>query len=289
MKLSCPACASAIVSTDINIEALVAKCSACDEVFAFGQFFHSATASDDDGPKAPQIKAYEYAKPAGLSVREDESKIELTRRWFRLSALPLLGFATVWDTLLVGWYAMVGAVPDVMGSLFLVFPLIHVGVGIGLTYLGLAKVFNRTTIQANRQKIRVAHGPFRWGKPREIHVSAIQKLYVHKEHHRRRGQGIDNPKYAVHALLKGGGSVPLVDGLTGQFQALFIEQELERFLGLDTSGVIGEYQPPPHEILVGRVRREAGSLSLSQTTKVGTLSMVEERQQPDDSGPETTA
>ena len=65
----------------------------------------------------------------------------------------------------------------------------------------------------------------------------------------------------------------MIKGLKSPFQALYIEQEIERHLGISPTRVPGEYSPAPHEILVGRKRQEAGSLSIAQDDS-GTLSLA---------------
>ena len=272
MKVVCPACHSLIGHADINIDALVAKCAACDEVFSFAQSV-AETHQTSPARTSDTGRDLEYETPPAVSVHEKDNEIQLNRRWFSWSALPVLGFAAVWDAFLVGWYAMAANVPGGVGTLFFVFPLIHVGVGVGLTYFGLAKVFNRTKIWSDGHKIRVTHGPFKWRKPREVYVSAIRQLYVHQSDVKRRRQPSVGQLFAVHALLEGGGSLPLVEGLTSHFDALFIEQELERFLKLDTAPVRGEYRPAPHEILVGVKRRAPGSLTLVRPSQAGSLSV----------------
>ena len=43
-----------------------------------------------------------------------------------------------------------------------VFPLVHVAVGVGLTYSVLATLFNRTEVELTADSLRVRHGPIPW-------------------------------------------------------------------------------------------------------------------------------
>ena len=168
---------------------------------------------------------------------------------------------------------MLSGMSGPLDVLFTLFPLIHVGVGVGLTYTCLAKLFNRTTIQVDEKKLVVKHGPFKWRGQVEAYTTAIEQLYVHQfEYDFGKGKS-STTTYEVHAILKGGGSVRLIKGLKSPFQALFIEQEIERHLGIEPRRVPGEYSPAPHEVLVGRKRQEAGSLSIAQAGS-GTLSLA---------------
>ena len=273
MKLSCPECDQHIASDHINIDALVAKCATCDAVFSFADTLGTVPAPSQSSLE-PAHDEMEFDVPAGLSAHENDGTLTISRKWFSWSAIPLLGFATIWDAFLVGWYGMVSSMSGPMEWLFLLFPLIHVGVGIGITYTAFAKLINRTDIEVDPKRVTVKNGPLKWRGNKEVYSTAIHQVYVHETGRLGNDQ---NPSklYEVHAILKGGGSVRLVKGLTSQFQALYIEQEIERYLGITPQPVKGEYSPAPHEVLVGRKRREGGSLSIAQG-EGGTLSLSED-------------
>ena len=267
MKLSCPECASHIPSEDINIVEMVAKCAACDAVFAFGDHIRSAA-------DATTLTNYEFDSPRGLSLDVEDGVLTLSRQWF-LGRRCRFGIR----------YRM-GCVPRRLvcdgeqyarthEHIVYTFPLIHVGVRIGITYTALTKVFNRTKIRVDGQRITVKHGPFKWVGESEVHVTAIEQLYVHEIEPKLKQARGKIANYEVHALLKGGGNIRVIKGLKSPFQALYIEQEIERHLGISPTRVPGEYSPAPHEILVGRKRQEAGSLSIAQDDS-GTLSSLGE-------------
>lgn len=173
MKLSCPECGSHITSAHINIARLVAKCSACDAVFSFAETVKAKAVETT-------LTDYEFEAPTGLSMNDAGDELTISRRWFSWKAVPLLGFATLWDAFLVGWYAMLGNMPGPVGAVFTLFPLIHVAVGVGITYTALAKIFNRTKIRVDAKRITVKHGPFKWIGNMEVHTTAIEQLYVHE-------------------------------------------------------------------------------------------------------------
>jgi len=76
----------------------------------------------------------------------------------RWAAIPLLGFAAVWDGILAVWYSIgFGALFSGGGgeaALMLLFPLVHLGAGIFITHKGLVTLFNKRTIHVNASEFR---------------------------------------------------------------------------------------------------------------------------------------
>ncbi len=281
MKLVCPDCGHRIKSDDININALVAKCARCDSIFGFE---YQVKGQSEGALASPGVadSDVELALPKGLSIENEGDRLTITRRWFSCSALPILGFAAIWDTFLVFWYAQASQLEGGAGLLTMIFPLLHVAIGIGVTYFGVANVINRTLIVADKETIKISHQPLPWRGGRTVYAAAIKQLYVHREETRRSRSGQMSEVFSVHALLADQASVPLVEGLKSRFQALFIEQELERQLGIKAAVVQGEYAPAPHELRNARARPVGVSLSLPDAAQ-DELSLPEsELEQSDD-------
>jgi hypothetical protein len=264
MKLICPDCSGSIKSDDVNITMLVAKCAHCDSVFSFAGHFMDV----DPGHRPaviPEPEHVDLALPKGLHVNNDGDRLTITRRWFTCAALPILGFAALWDLFLVFWYVNVMSVDGMFSVLAMIFPLLHVAVGVSMTYYGIANVLNRTEIVVDKETIEIAHGPIPWRGGRTVHTAAVKQLYVHREEKRKRNSTGMTETFSVHALLADHASVPLVTGLKSRFQALYIEQEIERQLGIEAVHVKGEYLPAPHELRSGRARPVGVSLSLAES------------------------
>lgn len=227
MKLLCPSCGAAIRADDMNLDRLVAKCRECDSVFAF-----APDGALRGGRRRPHVDL-----PARIRIENHGSGVVLTRRWLSAKYYLLLVFSIVWNTFLVGWYAAVTAADAPL--LFKLFPILHVAVGVGLTYSVVCGFVNRTRIAADGETLTVRHGPLPWPGAREIPARELAQLYtIEKVSQSRNGESRD---YRVQARLRSGADVKLVSGLAGVEQALFIEQELEAFLGITDEVVPGEY------------------------------------------------
>jgi len=177
----------------------------------------------------------EIGLPERLTYREDGLHLEIVRRWFGPKFLFLTAFTVFWDGFLVFWYDQAIGSGD---TLMLVFPLLHVGVGIGLTYYVIAGWLNRTQVYVDKAGLHVRHRPVPWIGNINVPSLELKQLYVkEKESRTRNGTSVS---FEVRAVTHGGRNIKIVDGLETQEQAFFIEQKVEKFLGIKDMAVPGE-------------------------------------------------
>lgn len=257
MEINCPSCRAPIPATDVNLERMVAKCVACNQVFDFSGQLPAAT-----GP-GKQRRRPAVGLPARMKILVDErgpsgatliyrreastarGDFVIERRWFEPAKhLFLLFFCVVWDGFLVTWYTgLLAAGTHTQGAsgpgiIFFLFPLIHVSVGIGLTYSVIAGFFNRTQIGIRGDDFFVHHGPIPWRGNRTFPARSVTQLFCQEKI--SNGKNGVSRTYALSALVDGGERLPLVSGLTEIEQALFLEQALEERLGIVDVAVAGE-------------------------------------------------
>ena len=178
----------------------------------------------------------ELGLPDKVELHHRGSYIEIVRKWFGWQIVFLTGFAVFWNGLLFKWYT---SIPDEVDLMAVLFPLMHVAVGVGLTYYVLAGWFNRTHIFVNHGKIAVRHRPIPWFGNKEIAASNLQQLYAkEKVSHSNSGTTV---RYEVHAITHRGRDAKIVGGLESSEQALFIEQQIEKYLHIADAPVKGEY------------------------------------------------
>jgi hypothetical protein len=171
--------------------------------------------------------------PRGLSLERFGTRMRIVRKWFSLKVIPLAIFAMVWDGFLFFWYA--NALEG--GSLItILFPLGHVSVGLGITYYVIAGFLNRTYIDVDRGRIQVRHRPIPYFGNKKLRSRDIKQLYAKEK------IGSDNNagSFEVFVLTKDKKSISLIKGLESDEQALFIEQEIEKYLRLEDVPVKGE-------------------------------------------------
>ena len=131
MVFNCKACGAALRESDINFETGIATCTHCQAVMSFAEDLKISKASD-----LPSSVKAKVGRPENLDVEDTPLRLRLSRRWFHPGLFFMLFFCIAWNAFLVGWYAMGFQMPDagVMRIIFLIFPIGHVAVGVGLTY-----------------------------------------------------------------------------------------------------------------------------------------------------------
>lgn len=180
-------------------------------------------------------KKIKIGLPDKLELFHRGSYIEIVRKWFGWQIVLMTVFAMFWDGFLFIWYSKVGESGEAMA---IYFPLMHVAVGIGLTYYVVAGWFNRTHIFVSHGKIAVHHRPILWWGNKELESSNLKQLYVKEKISQSRNS--TSVTYEVHAITHNGRNIKLVTGLETSEQALYIEQEIEKYLGIEDIPVKGE-------------------------------------------------
>ena len=178
----------------------------------------------------------ELGLPEKLEMQRHPSGIEITRRWFTWGTIFLTGFAIVWDGFLLMWYSI--ALAGHANLLFVLFPLIHVGAGICITYSALTGWVNSTRIRVEQGQITVRHGPLPWYGNKSLDGSTLKQLYSKEKV--STGRNSTTVTFDVHAITSDSRDVKLVSGLESSEQALYIEQEIERHFHIENAPVRGE-------------------------------------------------
>lgn len=224
LKLFCQQCGAAIPAEDVDLSTLHARCRKCDEVFSFDRSLREG---------AGRTRA-EVPQPERIRVVEDGGGFRAERTWYSPIIFLYLGFAVFWDAFLFVWFSKAFSV-----GAFVLFALPHAVVGIGLTYFVLVSFFNRTIVEIRGNRLRCFHEPFPWPGSANLDVRDIRQLYVQEK--MSYGQhGHSHRRFRLYALTQVGEKVLLIRGLREMDEALFFEQQVERFLGIPDEAVGGE-------------------------------------------------
>lgn len=237
MKLYCPTCNREIPAADINIRLAAAKCATCNTVFQFQDQLEPVS--------APRSAALPVPAPKKFIIEDFGSDLTIRWRWYSHAVWALLFFCLFWDGFLIFWYGMMFfAGKNMRGEagwfwlLPILFPLLHVAVGVGLTYFVLCSFINRTVIRVTGGELTVRHGPLPWGGNRTVSTFDVTQLYcTEKVRSNRRGY---STSFELNALLSDGEKVNLLTAIEELDQALFLEQKLEQHLKIEDQRVPGE-------------------------------------------------
>ncbi len=233
MNVYCPQCGEKTSAEDMNLDTMAAKCRSCSALFSLGGIV------DDDRGRTRHDRPLDkdVAMPKSIRVSESGDRLLVQRRWYSPMLFFFVFFCIAWDGFLIFWYKM--AMADDAPWIMSVFPILHVAVGIGLTYWTIAGFVNRTDIVVNGRELQVSHKPMPWFGATRMPVDQVDQLYCkQKISHSKNGTSVT---YQLFAAEKGGGRRKLLSGLMDSDQALFVERCVESYLGIRDRRVPGEF------------------------------------------------
>jgi hypothetical protein len=227
MKIICPSCRVPVAAEDIALDTGLAKCRTCNNVFRF---------ADDPALAAPVARPRPMAgRPKSVVTSDTNGALTVKYRWFSPKYIFLAVFCLFWNGFLVFWYSMA----FVSGSrVMLLFPLLHVAAGIGLTYATIAGFVNTTTLRIDGYRLRVTHHPLPWGRGVDLAIGDVQQLFCDE----RISRGRNGPSYTynLNAMLRDGSRRKVVSGLDTPELPIFLEQHAEEWMGIRDEAVAGE-------------------------------------------------
>lgn len=227
----------------MNLTSMAAKCRQCDAVFGLHNLPQPLARPPRRKPSMPKgvsIVAGEPPIPDEGDYRRAPShelgELIVKRRWFHWSVLFMSVFVIFWDGFLIYWYF--GALSSVFspgfgggpGLTFILFPLIHVAVGVGMTYWTLATWLNTTTIKVDGENLSVRHAPIPWPGNQVVPTRSVRQLFVRKKV--RRGKNGTTVTWELHAETDELASLKLMAGARDKAQIEYIEWAVEQHLGI---------------------------------------------------------
>jgi predicted Zn finger-like uncharacterized protein len=226
MQITCKRCGAEILSKDINLDQMVAKCTHCNAVFSI--------AKDMDGEHGRNIARPETPMPKGFSVEGGTGDLQITRPWLSGSTGGLTVACLIWNGIIAVWYGMA-----ITQSQWLLAAcgLIPALAGLGFAYGAVAGYLNKTVITVNSSGLEVKSGPIPAPGNKRLETMNLKQLYTKEIMSRSR---VTSYRYQVRAINSENQDQIVVDGLTDPMQALYIEQEIERSLGIKDRPVRGE-------------------------------------------------
>jgi hypothetical protein len=184
----------------------------------------------DDGLRAP--------RPGNVTIDQEADALRLAYRWFSAKYVFMAFFCVAWDGFLVFWYGIALSQKVGLGNFMIWFPIAHVAVGIGITYSTLAGFVNRTVVRVSSSAVTVRHGPLPWLGQKSVAASDIGQVY-RQQLISTSSRGGSSVSYQLSVATHDQRKIDLLK-CDSSDTALYIEQEVERYLGIGDRPVAGE-------------------------------------------------
>lgn len=225
ITLTCPSCGAKTVSTT---EMGRFHCEYCgNDHLLKGQIQPVERTAAPIRPKIPI--------PECVRIEKDGKSAVIYQRWFTPKYIPMAFFCVAWDGFLCFWYSM--AIGGNAPWIFIVFPIAHLAIGIGMTYSTLAGFFNRTCLELTRDELAVWFEPLPWLGEKKIKTSEIQQLFCRETVHQ--GKRTQTSQYHLYAVTRAGHQAKLLSNIESPDVALYLEQQLEDWLRIEDQPVVG--------------------------------------------------
>ncbi|MBU0468031.1 MAG: hypothetical protein KKD07_00260 [Candidatus Omnitrophica bacterium] len=229
MKITCVNCNSEIFAADVDIKRRIAKCISCSNIFDCSDQLDSISSQESYKERE------NIGMPKGILMKKDFAKLIIERKWFSPVIFFLTFFCMFWDGFMIMWYTIAITQGQIIMALF---GTLHALVGICLTYFVIAGYVNKTYITVTNKLFEIKHKPLPFFKTIVMSSRDLKQLYS-KENISRSSDGA-SCTYEVHAKTLSGENIKLIDSLPNSEQALYIEQEVERFLHIEDEPIRGE-------------------------------------------------
>lgn len=249
MQIQCIECGTPLKSGDINIKAALAACPNCGTVFSltdddpYGQL----DMQDDDRMAAAIVEnAMEVTLPSNMTATVEGDRLRIGYWWFTPAAIPGTIFMIVWALILFGWFGPFNVGVFIIGFPFGLFPLLFLGAGVWGLLNTLPHIINYTRILVTQDAITVLDMPIPTRRTFDVGlpVNEVEQLFVMSRVARTQVfyTNMYQGHYDVVVRMSDGRDRTLMRGLKSAEHALYIEQEIERYLRIKDVPVVGEYK-----------------------------------------------
>lgn len=218
MQVYCHQCGQEIPAQQINLEQRLATCLKCGTILNVANQL-----------VLPETTWPDPLLPPGLTLVRQNGELTISRRWFRPYHLGVGLFTLLWNG---------GLLLAAFEASFWIYLLPHGWIGVGCLYYVLTGLLNSTVITVNKQKLSIIHQPLPTLNNKVVESASIRQLYAKERQHQ--GKNKVTYSYEIHAVNDKGQDNTLIKGLDAPVHALYLEEELERVLGIADKQMLGE-------------------------------------------------
>jgi len=214
MQVACPQCQAPVCAENINIQEMMALCSACSSVFSIAR-------------ERQKQKRRRLRQPKALQVSQDDQSLRLAfRSHFHLRRSENFRAAAVMSAVfplisLLMWSLYFGG-----EELPLVVPLLFMVLGSGAIYSLATMAYNKTRIVMDEARLRVSRGPLpSFSAVRDLDLADVESMGAAEAASPQPGD-YEGPLYHVWAGRTDGGRTVVV-GDRPEAEAFFTARRLE--------------------------------------------------------------
>ena len=184
-----------------------------------------------------QRPAVDISLPKQLDIKYFDDYICITRRWFSPRAIVVASLALM--SIGVSYLFLSGKMDSMTmtGEQWFVdlIPWLFPVVSLVISYIGLAQCLNHTDIYVSTDTIELRHRPLPWRGNTRLEASNIKQLHVQEQTivtDRRTRR-----TYHLEVVPHTGPNYSLLRSFDSNQQAMFVEQEIEKFLNIEDQPV----------------------------------------------------
>jgi hypothetical protein len=244
ITLECPSCGG---RTTFSVADAVMRCEYCGNQHIFrlptsgssasGPGWSSAAQPASSSATTTAARPSLVPRPREVTLQKQGDQLILRWRWFNIKFIGLAFFCFFWDGFLCLWYGMAFGGKGAPLLVF-IFPLLHLAVGISLSYYTLAGFLNVTTLKVDRKQFSVQYDPVPWLGEVKVPTADLKQLYCKEKYHS--SDSGSHYSYQLCAILKDGRKLDMVPNLDSAEIAAFLEQQIESWLNIPDEPVVGE-------------------------------------------------
>lgn len=232
----CRNCGAGLEADNIDSSLGVVTCAHCGGLHSIPgakldtRADYSTAGQDKDSVRAKRTKPenINITLPSRFKVQRSDSSMEVTwaaGRVFHGIVLTIMAVGVIHAALSSGT------------------PLLLL-LSAALFYYALVRVFNKHCIRVDSARLQVTQGPLPWPGARKLDSRDVKQLFATE--HKTKVENSDKRTrirkyYRLSANTHGDGRVTILNGLGDPLQVLWLEQEIERLLGISDKQVTGEY------------------------------------------------
>lgn len=233
MKIFCKDCSKEVLPENINFKKSIAKCNHCNAIFFLN-------AQDENNPIQNFYKE-DIPKPQSVNFIQKHDEIILQFKQVSLYRFFLLFF--VLSNTAPGLFFAFFFLFSGQRSIFLTFGIPSILINLIVFYFAVIVFFSKINIQVNAQKIIISYGLDFWRRKKIFDTRDIKQIYCKSQKSSYRMGSIPLKRFFKLCIVTYSGTEEvIVKELNSPEIALFVEQEIEKFLRITDQRIEGDYK-----------------------------------------------